>query len=318
MVGKSASAVAVIAPRQEKTFWQKIKEQKVLVLWALIFFVFGFIFYYLPLGGWVIGFQDYKPKNGLFGSQFIGFDKFIELFSDVTFLRTLRNTLCMGVLNLAFCFVTAIAFAILLNEVKSNSGKKVVQTISYLPHFLSWIIVTGILHDMLSGSGIVNEILVGLHILDQPLNFFAYPQLFWGIVVFANIWKETGWNAIIYLAAITAIDPSLYEAAQIDGAGRWSRIKAVTLPGIRPIIMIQLLMNVGNVLNAGFEVQYLLGNGLVQSVSQTIDIYVLKWGISQGDYAIGTAAGIFKSVVSIILIVAANQIAKRSGEERLF
>ena len=193
-----------------------------------------------------------------------------------------------------------------------------VKNFSYLPHFLSWIIVTGILHDMLSGSGIVNEILVGLHILDQPLNFFAYPQLFWGIVVFANIWKETGWNAIIYLAAITAIDPSLYEAAQIDGAGRWSRIKAVTLPGIRPIIMIQLLMNVGNVLNAGFEVQYLLGNGLVQSVSQTIDIYVLKWGISQGDYAIGTAAGIFKSVVSIILIVAANQIAKRSGEERLF
>ena len=133
MAGKSASAVAVIAPRQEKNFWQKIKEQKVLVLWALIFFVFGFIFYYLPLGGWVIGFQDYKPKNGLFGSQFIGFDKFIQLFSDVTFLRTLRNTLCMGVLNLAFCSVTAIAFAILLNEVKSNGGKKMVQTSPICP-----------------------------------------------------------------------------------------------------------------------------------------------------------------------------------------
>lgn len=318
MAGKNASAVAVSSPIQGKTFMQKVKEQRVLVFWAVLFFIFGFIFYYVPLGGWVIGFQDYKPKNGLFGSEFVGFAKFAQLFSDVTFLPTLRNTICMGVLNLAFCFVTAIAFAILLNEVKSTGGKKVVQTISYLPHFLSWIIVTGILHDMLSGSGIVNEILMKLHILDQPLNFFAYPQLFWGIVVFANVWKETGWNAIIYLAAITAIDPSLYEAAQIDGAGRWARIKAVTLPGIRPIIMIQLLMNVGNVLNAGFEVQYLLGNGLVQSVSQTIDIYVLKWGISQGDYAIGTAAGIFKSVVSIILIVAANQIAKRSGEERLF
>ncbi len=216
MAGKSTT---VPLARHEKTFWQKMREQKVLVFWAVIFFVFGFIFYYVPLGGWVIGFQEYKPKNGLFGSEFVGFAKFAQLFGDVTFLRTLRNTICMGVLNLVFCFVTAIAFAILLNEVKSKNGKKLVQTISYLPHFLSWIIVTGILHDMLSGSGIVNEILVGLHILDQPLNFFAYPQLFWGIVVFANVWKETGWNAIIYLAAITAIDPSLYE----DQGGNASR-----------------------------------------------------------------------------------------------
>ena len=193
-----------------------------------------------------------------------------------------------------------------------------VQTISYLPHFLSWIIVTGILHDALSGTGIVNELLLKLGILSQPLNFFAYPKYFWAIVAFANVWKETGWNAIIYLAAITAIDPSLYEAANIDGAGRWARIKYVTLPGIKPTIMILLLMNVGNVLNAGFEIQYLLGNGLVQSVSQTIDIYVLKWGISQNDFAIGTAAGIFKSLVSIVLIVIANQIAKHNGEERLF
>ena len=159
---------------------------------------------------------------------------------------------------------------------------------------------------------------MGLNILDQPLNFFAHPKFFWPIVAFANIWKETGWNAIIYLAAITAIDPSLYEAASMDGAGRWAKIKHVTLPGIKPTIMILLLMNVGNVLNAGFEVQYLLGNGLVQSVSETIDIYVLKWGISQGNYALGTAAGIFKSFVSIILIVIANQIAKKHGEERLF
>ena len=133
-----------------------------------------------------------------------------------------------------------------------------------------------------------------------------------------QLWKETGWNAIIYLAAITAIDPCLYEAASIDGAGRWAKIRYITLPGIKSTIMILLLMNVGNVLNAGFEVQYLLGNGLVQNVSQTIDIYVLKWGISQNDYSLGTAAGIFKSVVSIILIIIANQLAKGAGEERLF
>lgn len=301
-----------------KITWKEIKKQKVLLFWAAVIVIYGIIFCYLPLGGWIMAFEDYKPKDGLLHSAFVGLDNFKQLFSDATFLRVIRNTLAMGVINLVATFIMAIVFAILLNEIRSRGGKKVVQTISYLPHFLSWIVVTGILHDALSGTGIINEILVNLNILDQPLNFFAHPKYFWPIVAFANVWKETGWNAIIYLSAITAIDPSLYEAANMDGAGRWAKIKHVTLPGIKPTIMILLLMNVGNVLNAGFEIQYLLGNGLVQSVSQTIDIYVLKWGISQGDYALGTAAGIFKSLVSIILIVIANQIAKRNGEERLF
>ena len=298
--------------------WKEIKKQKVLIIWSLVIVVYGVIFCYLPLAGWVMAFQNYKPKDGLFHSVFVGLDKFKQLFSDDTSIRVIRNTLGMGVINLVVTFVAAIVFAILLNEVKSNGGKKTVQTISYLPHFLSWIIVTGILHDALSSTGIINELLLKLHILDQPLNFFAHPKYFWPIVAFANVWKETGWNAIIYLSAITAIDPSLYEAANMDGAGRWARIRYVTLPGIKPTIMILLLMNVGNVLNAGFEIQYLLGNGLVKSVSETIDIYVLKWGISQNDFSIGTAAGIFKSFVSIVLILIANQIAKKNGEERLF
>lgn len=298
--------------------WKEIKRQKFLMICAALFVIYGIIFYYVPLGGWIMAFQNYKPRTGLLHSTFVGLDKFKFLFSDQTFLRVLRNTLAMGVLNLAATFIMAIVFAILLNEIKSSKGKKTVQTISYLPHFLSWIIVTGILHDAMSTNGIVNEVLVALHILDEPINFFAHPKYFWGIVAFANVWKETGWNAIIYLSAITSIDPSLYEAAAIDGAGRWAKIKNITLPGIRPTIMILLLMNVGNVLNAGFEVQYLMGNGLIKSVSDTIDIYVLTWGISQNDYSLGTAAGIFKSVVSIVLIVIANQIAKRTGEERLF
>ncbi len=304
--------------KKKNITWKEIKKQKVLIIWSLVLVIYGVIFYYLPLAGWAVAFQDYKPKNGLFHSAFVGMDKFKQLFSDASFIRVIRNTLGMGVINLIVTFVMAILFAILLNEVKSNGGKKTVQTISYLPHFLSWIIVTGILHDALSSTGIINELLLKFHILDQPLNFFAHPKFFWPIVAFANVWKETGWNAIIYLSAITAIDPSLYEAANMDGAGRWARIRYVTLPGIKPTIMILLLMNVGNVLNAGFEIQYLLGNGLVQSVSQTIDIYVLKWGISQNDFSIGTAAGIFKSFVSIVLIVIANQIAKKNGEERLF
>lgn len=303
---------------EKKRFWKEVGRQKVLLIWAAVFVVYGFVFCYLPLAGWIMAFQNYKPKDGLFGSQFVGLAKFQQLFSDDTFLGVIRNTLAMGVLNLVTTFVMAILFAILLNEVRTIWWKKTIQTISYLPHFLSWIIVTGILHDALSTSGIVNELLVNLGIFETELNFFAYPKYFWGIVAFANVWKETGWNAIIYLAAITSIDPSLYEAASIDGAGRFAKIWNITLPGIRSTIMILLLMNVGNVLNAGFEVQYLLGNGLVQNVSQTIDIYVLKWGISQGDYAIGTAAGIFKSVVSIALIVAANMFAKRTGDDSLF
>lgn len=301
-----------------KITWKEIKRQKFLLICSALFVIYGIMFYYLPLGGWIMAFQNYKPKDGLLHSAFVGLDKFKFLFTDATFLRVIRNTLAMGVLNLVTSFIMAIVFAILLNEITSRIWKKSVQTISYLPHFLSWIIVTGIMHDALSTTGIINEILMKLHLINTEINFFAHQEYFWPIVAFANLWKETGWNAIIYLAAITAIDPCLYEAASIDGAGRWAKIRYITLPGIKSTIMILLLMNVGNVLNAGFEVQYLLGNGLVQNVSQTIDIYVLKWGISQNDYSLGTAAGIFKSVVSIILIIIANQLAKGAGEERLF
>ena len=298
--------------------WKEIKRQKVLLIWSAFFVIYGFIFYYLPLGGWIMAFQNYKPKDGMLHSKWIGLDKFKFLFSDASFIRVIRNTLAMGTINLVTSFLMAIIFAILLNEVKNVLGKKMVQTISYLPHFLSWIIVTGILHDALSSTGIVNEVLQKLGTVSSQINFFAHESYFWPIVAFSNLWKETGWNAIIYLAAITAIDPSLYEAASIDGAARWAKIRYITLPGIKPTIMILLLMNVGNVLNAGFEVQYILGNGLVQKVSQTIDIYVLNWGISQNDYSLGTAAGIFKSAVSIFLILLANRMAKRSGEESLF
>lgn len=322
--GEDMSAIAkrqkkqIEAEPEIKITWKEIKRQKALLFWAAVIVIYGIIFYYLPLGGWLMAFQNYKPAKGLFHSEFVGMAKFQRLFSDDTFLRVIRNTLAMGVINLVVTFVMAILFAILLNEIRQKNAKKVIQTVSYLPHFLSWIIVTGILHDALSGSGIINELLKNLHIIDSSIDFFAHPSYFWPIVAFANVWKETGWNAIIYLAAITSIDPSLYEAASIDGAGRFGKIRYVTLPGIKSTIIILLLMNVGNVLNAGFEIQYLLGNGLVKSVAETIDIYVLKWGISQGDYAIGTAAGIFKSIVSILLIIIANQIAKRSGEERLY
>lgn len=170
----------------------------------------------------------------------------------------------------------------------------------------------------MSSTGIINELLLNLHIVDTYVPFFSIEKYFWGIVAFANVWKETGWNAIVYLAAITAIDPCLYEAASIDGGGRWAKIKYITLPSIKPTIMILLLLNIGNVINAGFEIQYLLGNPTIVDVSDTIDIYVLRWGISQNDFSLGTAAGIFKSLVSIVLIFIGNGLAKAFGEERLF
>lgn len=303
---------------RQKITWKEIKRQKTLLIISFFMVVYGIIFYYWPITGWVMAFQNYKPKNGLLGSKFIGLDKFKFLFSDATFLRVIRNTFCMGLINLVTGTVMAILFAILLNEIRLKYTKKIIQTVSYLPHFLSPIIVCCILHDSLSSTGIVNDLLMKSGLITQEINFFAHPGYFWPIVAFANLWKETGWNAIIYLAAITAIDPSLYEAASIDGAGRINKIRYITLPSIRPTIMILLLMNIGNVLNQGFEIQYLLGNGLVQKVSQTIDIYVLKWGISQNDFSLGTAAGIFKSAVSIALILIFNTWAKKSGEESMF
>ena len=207
-IERTKSKQKVKEPKTKIT-WKEIKRQKVLLFWAAIMVVYGVVFYYLPLAGWTMAFQNYKPRLGIFHSKFVGLDKFRTLFSDMTFIRVIRNTLAMGVINLVVTFITAIVFAILLNEIKSKGGKKVVQTISYLPHFLSWIIVTGILHDMLSGGGIVNELLLNFHIISQPINFFAHPGYFWPIVAFANVWKETGWNAIIYLAAITSIDRHL-------------------------------------------------------------------------------------------------------------
>lgn len=286
---------------------------------SIPFVIYALIFYYAPLSGWVMAFQKYKPNKGWLQQEWCGFDQFTLLFSDSTFLRVLRNTLGMSLINLTLGFIFSIGFALILNEVRQIKIKKFIQTISYLPHFLSWIIVTGIVLDVLSTeTGIINQVLMSLNFIDTPINFFAVPKYFWWIVGFSNVWKETGWGSIIYLAAIAAISPDLYEAASIDGANRLQQMRHITLPGIKSTVFILLIINIGNVLNAGFEVQYLLGNGLIQKVSQTIDIFVLKYGISLNNYSLATAAGIFKSAISIILIVIANKVAKAAGEERLF
>lgn len=304
---------------KKKTFFEKVWHQKDLVLLSLPFVIYILTFNYAPLIGWVMAFQRFKPGKGFFNQEWVGLENFMFLFKDATFLRVVRNTLAMSIINLTLGFIFSIGFAILLNEVKNKHAKKFMQTVSYLPHFLSWIIVTGIVMDVLSPeTGIVNQLLLKFNLINQPINFFSDPKYFWWIVGFANVWKSTGWGSIIYLSAMSAINEELYESAEIDGANRVRKIWHITLPGIKPTIFILLLINLGNILNAGFEVQYLLGNGLIQSVSQTIDIFVLKFGISLNNYSLATAAGIFNSFVSIILITLGNKFARAAGEESLF
>lgn len=264
-----------------------------------------------------MAFQNYKPARSFAQQEWIGFKQFKFLFTDDSFLRVLRNTVAMGFINLVLGFITAIILALLLNEIKKIFWKRTVQTISYLPHFLSWIIVTGIVATSLASDGIINDVLMKLHLIKEPILWLSEGKYFWGVVGASHVWKEVGWNTIIYLAAMAAIDPALYEAADIDGASRYRKMFHVTLPGIKPTIVILLIMSIGHILEAGFEVQYLLGNGLVVDWAETIDIFVLKYGIAQGNYSLATAGGIFKTVVSITMLLLANWMAKRLGEERL-
>ncbi|MRN51705.1 ABC transporter permease [Paenibacillus monticola] len=304
--------------KKQPITWDLIKSQNQLVWMSVPLLLYIILFAYVPVWGWTMAFQDYRPGRAFNDQKWVGFKQFKFLLTDDNFLRVLRNTFAMGLINLILGFVTAIVLALLLNEIRKVFWKRAVQTISYLPHFLSWIIVTGIVATSLSiNDGIVNIVLMKLHLIREPILWLSEGKYFWGIVGASHVWKEVGWNTIIYLAAIASVDPALYEAAEIDGANRYKKMRFVTLPGIKATIVILLIMSVGHVLEAGFEVQYLLGNGLIVDWSETIDIFVLKYGIAQGNYSLATAGGIFKTVVSITLLLFANWTAKRLGEERL-
>jgi putative aldouronate transport system permease protein len=222
----------------------------------------------------------------------------------------------MSFLSLIVGYTVPILFAILLNEVRVMSIKRTMQTISYLPHFVSWVIVAGLVTKMLStDGGIINQLLLTLHVIDKPIQFMAQGKWFWGIVTVSDMWKETGWNSIIYLAAISGIDPELYEAATMDGAGRFRRIWHITLPGIRQTIMVMMILSIGWLMSIGFEKQFLLGNPIVKDYSEVLDLYVLNYGINLGRFSYGTAVGMFNSLVSIVLLFSANRIFKRWTNE---
>nr|WP_231631515.1 MULTISPECIES: ABC transporter permease subunit [Halolactibacillus] len=292
--------------------------QKMLIAMSLPFVLWLIIFRYIPVVGWLMAFQDYKPQNGFFGNEWVGLKHFRDLFNEPTFFRALENTIGMGVLGLVFTTLAAITFALLLNEMRFLKFKKLTQTISYLPHFVSWVIVANIVTTMLSIEGPINGLLTSIGILDDPINFMAKPGMFWGIVTSAEVWKSTGWNAIIYFAAMAGIDPQLYEAAKVDGASRLRQMWHITLPSIRSVIIVLLILSIGNLINIGFEKQMLLGNNIVMDKAIVIDLYALNYGIGMFRYSFGTAIGIFKSVVSVILILIANGFAKKIGEGRVF
>ncbi len=307
-----------LTPQRQKITWKTIKNQQQLLWMSVPLFFYILLFHYVPLWGWLMAFQNYKPAKKFMNQTWVGFKHFKFLFTEDAFLNALRNTIGMSLINLVLGFVTAITLAILLNEVRHAFFKRSIQTISYLPHFLSWVITAALVQTALSvDGGVVNIVLMKLRIIDAPVSWLSLPHYFWGIIGAANVWKEVGWNTIIYLAAMAAIDPNLYESAAIDGADRYQKIWYITLPGIKATIIVLLIMSIGHIMDAGFEAQYLLRNGLIADWSDTIDIFVLKYGIAQSNYSLATAAGIFKSVVNISLLFMANFFARKIGEERL-
>ncbi|TCN22545.1 putative aldouronate transport system permease protein [Mesobacillus foraminis] len=301
-----------------KAFLKKCKSQKALLLMTVPFVIWVFVFKYLPIWGWTMAFQDFKPARAFSEQEWVGFKHFIFLFKDERFLGVLRNTLAQSMINLVLGFVTAIGLAVLINELTNVKFKRVVQTISYLPHFLSWVVAAALISSLLSIDGIINEILMALNIIDTKILWLGVGEYFWGILAASDIWKNVGWNTIIYLAAISMIDQEQYEAAKIDGASRLQRIRYVTIPGMKQVIVVLLIMNIGYIIEAGFEAQYLLGNGQNIEYSENIDVFVINYGISMFNFSLATAAGIFKTVISLIFLIAANSFSKKMGQGGLY
>jgi len=329
-----------------KRFKRNLYNQRVLIFMSAPLILHLLFFSYLPMWGIIISFMDYKPLKGIFSSdlkdnisnffktwdisflsskvkltdqRWIGLENFKDLFDSPDLLRVMINTFGMSFMNLFFGTIGTLFLAIMLNETKALWFKKSVQTVSYLPHFVSWVVASSIIRDALSpDGGVINGILMSLKLIDKPILFMGEVKLTWWILTFANIWKSIGWGSIIYLSSMTAVDPQLYEAAEMDGANRFQRIFNVTLPGIMPTIMVLLILNIGNILNGGFEIQYLFRTSLNKEALENFGLYVFNRGIESARYSFATAAGLFNSFINIIFLVSANKIAKKMNQETLF
>lgn len=285
---------------------------QLMVLPALILIL---IFSYIPMYGVLMAFQDYSIFKGFMASPWVGLKHFDMFFGSPEFLEVMRNTVVISLLKFFIGFPAPILLALMLNEVKNMMFKRVVQTVSYLPHFMSWVIVAGLVMSMLStDNGSINILMEKMNVIDEPINFLSLPELFWSILVSTGVWKEIGFGSIVYLAAIAGIDPSMYEAASMDGASRFKQIFLITLPSIMPVVIIFMILAIGNLLNAGFEDILLLAvNPVLRDVSDVIDTYVYRVGIQNSRYSYATAVGLFKAVISVGLLTMANYIARRAG-----
>ncbi len=300
--------------KEDMKLWRRGIPLYAMILPGLLFFL---LFRYLPMGGIVIAFQEFDPFLGYKESPWVGMAHFERLFTDPEFWMLLRNTLILSGLNLFLFFPAPILIAIVLNEVRLVWFRKSVQTVIYMPHFLSWVVVVGITVILFSTQdGGINQLLASWGL--PRIELLTDPEYFRIVYVLQNVWKEAGWNAIIFLAALASIDPTLYEASVVDGAGRWRQLWHITLPALRSTIIILFILRLGHVMDIGFEHIYLMQNSLNREVSEVFDTYVYRTGIIQGAFSYTTAVGLFKSVIGLALIVLFNRLSKKIGEEGVY
>ncbi len=301
-----------------KKLFRSFVRQKELWIISLIALTWVFIFCYIPMAGNIISFFEYYPGDSIFECKFVGLKYFRDLFALPGILKVLRNTLVISSLGLTIGFVTPIIFALLLNELQNRFFKRFIQTISYMPYFVSWVVVASIMFTVLGTDGIINGALTGIGVIDKSIVFLNEKSMFWGILTVANIWKGMGWSAIIYISAITGVDHELYDAGSVDGLGRFGKAWHITLPGIAPTVVLLFILGIGGILNAGFEQQLLLGNALTKDVYEVIDTFVYRYGIQLGRYSFSTAVGLMKSVFGFALVILANKISGKVADMRIF
>lgn len=294
-----------------------LRRDKYLYVLALPGVLFFIIFKFVPMWGVVISFQNFSPFAGITGSEWVGFEHFQRFFTNPDFMLLFRNTMAINLMNLVLFFPLPIVLSLLLNELRSVLYQRVIQSIVYMPHFLSWVIISGLTFLLFAkGEGLVNKMLEGLGF--ARMDFLTNPNTFWAMLTVQSIWKECGWGTILFLAAMASIDPGVYEAAKIDGAGRFRQMWHITLPAIRTVIITLLILRLGHMLDVGFEQVFLMYNGAVSQVAEVFDTYVYRVGIQQGEFSYSTAAGLFKSIVGLVLVVIANWISKKMGEEGVY
>lgn len=293
-----------------KTSFNRQISYQVMVWIGLAFIVF---FRFIPIYGIQLAWKELLPGKSIWESPWVGWKHFINFFGYGNFAMVMTNTLVLSFAKIIFGFPMPIIFALMLNEYRSNRTKSVIQAVSYLPHFISWVVIYGVVGNVLArDGGTLNSLLLTLGIIDEPIHFLGSTSLFWSLMVILDIWKETGWSAIIYMAAMASIDPTMYEAAEMDGAGKWKQIWSITLPCIVPTIVTLFILRVGGILDAGFDQLMAFRNNIVYDKANIIDVYVNDVGLSQGRFGYATAVGLFKSLIGFILVITANKLANKA------